>query len=154
MSNSRRIVGIAMALSILLPLSSHAADPVQAIEQRLRQWTEDFNAGRVDRLCDLFAPDLIANYRGQPEKSFDSLCTALREDITNGPRAFHYALELNEIMVSGDMAMVRLIWHLTVTDRETGETFESADRGIDIFRLQPDGEWRIARYIAYEIEDE
>ena len=154
MSNSLRVVAIAIAFSILLPLSSRAADPAQAIEQRLRQWTEDFNAGRVDRLCDLFAPDLIANYRGQPEKSFDSLCTALREDITSGPRSFHYALELNEIMVSGDMAMVRLIWHLTVTDRETGRTFETADRGIDIFRLQPDGEWRIARYIAYEIEDE
>jgi len=25
---------------------------------------------------------------------------------------------------------------------------------MDIFRLQPDGQWRIARYIAYEIGDE
>ena len=57
-------------------------------------------------------------------------------------------------MVSGDMAAVRLIWHLTVKDTETGETFKSSDRGIDVFRLQPDGKWRIARYIAYEVEDE
>ena len=147
-------VAAAVAFCLAMPARPYAADPAQAIEQRLRQWTEDFNAGRADRLCDLFAPDLIANYRGQPEKSFDSLCTALQEDLTTGPRDFRYDLELNEIMVAGDMAMVRLIWHLTVTDRETGETFQSADRGIDIFRLQPDGQWRIARYIAYEIEDE
>jgi steroid delta-isomerase len=148
------VVGLLASLHLLGPAASRAEDAAQAIEQRLRTWTEDFNAGRVDKLCDLFAPDLIANYCGQPEKSFDSLCDALQTDLIGGPREFRYDLELNEVMVSGDMAAVRLIWHLTVTNKETGETFESADRGIDIFRLQPDGKWRIARYIAYEIEDE
>ena len=148
------LVGLLSSLHLLDPAGSRAGDAAQAIEQRLRDWTEDFNSGRVDRLCDLFAPDLIANYRGQPEKSFESLCSALQTDLTGGPREFRYDLELQEIIVSGDMAAVRLIWHLTVKNAETGETFESADRGIDIFRLQPDGKWRIARYIAYEIGDE
>lgn len=142
------------SLAVLSPDAPRAEDAAQAIEQRLRDWTADFNAGRVDTLCDRFTPDLIANYRGQPEKSFDSLCAALQSDLAGGPRDFRYDLELQEIMVSGDMAAVRLIWHLTVTNKETGETFKSADRGIDIFGLQPDGKWRIARYIAYEIEDE
>jgi len=148
-----RLAAIAILswLTVLTPAPLPAGDAEEAIERRLEQWTEDFNAGRTDRLCDLFAPDLIANYRGQPEKSFDSLCTALQRDLSGGPRAFRYELELQEIMVAGDMAVVRLIWHLTVTDRATGETSESADRGIDIFRRQPDGAWRIARYIAYEI---
>jgi ketosteroid isomerase-like protein len=149
------VVGALSALHILTPVSPRAEDTAaREIEQRLRQWTEDFNAGRTDRLCDLFAPDLIANYRGQPEKTYESLCTALRTDIAGGPRTFHYALDLQEILVSGDMAAVRLIWRLTVTDRKTGGSVESADRGIDIFARQPDGQWRIARYIAYEIADE
>jgi hypothetical protein len=33
-----------------------------------------------------------------------------------------------------------------------GATFQSSDRGIAIFRLQPDGKCRIVRYIDYEIE--
>lgn len=145
-------VALAAVLTMLYTAAPRAADDAAAIEQRLRQWTEDFNADRVEALCDLFAPDLIANYRGQPEKSFDSLCSTLQRDATAGPHDFRYALELNEIMVSGDMAVVRLIWHLTVTDRETGAAVTSSDRGIDIFRRQPDGQWRIARYIAYEME--
>lgn len=145
-------VAVATVVIMLTATSARAGDDAVAIEQRLRQWTEDFNAGRVDKLCDLFAPDLIANYRGQPEKSFDSLCASLQRDLSAGPRQYRYALELNEIMVSGDMAVVRLIWHLTVTDKATGKAVTSSDRGIDVFRRQPDGKWRIARYIAYEME--
>ncbi len=148
------VVGFLASLHLLSPTAPRAESAAQAIEQRLRGWTTDFNAGRVGKLCDLFAPDLIANYRGQPEKSFDSLCEALQTDLSGGQREFHYDLELQEVLVSGDMAAVRLIWRLTVKDKQTGATFETADRGIDIFRMQPDGKWRIARYIAYEIEDE
>jgi ketosteroid isomerase-like protein len=149
------LIGLLTGLHLLAPPAPRAEETAQrAIEQRLQDWTDDFNTGRVDKLCDLFAPDLIANYRGQPEKTYESLCAALQTDLTGGSRQFSYRLELNEIIVSGDMAAVRLIWHLTVKDRATGETFNSADRGIDIFRRQPDGKWRISRYIAYEIEDE
>ena len=73
------------SLAVLSPDAPRAEDAAQAIEQRLRDWTADFNAGRVDTLCDRFTPDLIANYRGQPEKSFDSLCAALQSDLAGGP---------------------------------------------------------------------
>ncbi len=147
-----RRIAVAAVVITLTATAPRAGDDAAAIEQRLRQWTEDFNAGRVDKLCDLFAPDLIANYRGQPEKTFDSLCASLQRDLSAGPRDYRYALELNEIMVSGDMAVVRLIWHLTVTNKATGKAVTSSDRGIDVFRRQPDGKWQIARYIAYEME--
>lgn len=145
-------VALATVVVTVYAGAPRAGDNAAAIEQRLRQWTEDFNAGRSQAVCDLFAPNLIANYRGQPEKNFDALCSGLRQTLTTGQRDYRYALELNEIIVSGDMAVVRLIWHLTVTDKKTGATTTSSDRGIDVFRLQPDGRWRIVRYIAYEME--
>ncbi|MDJ0513266.1 MAG: SgcJ/EcaC family oxidoreductase [Methyloceanibacter sp.] len=143
---------VATVVVMLDAVALRAGDDVAAIEQRLRQWTDAFNADQVEAVCDLFAPNLIANYRGQPEKNFDTLCSGLQRALTTSQRDHRYALELNEIMVSGDMAVVRLIWHLTVTDKETGEMMTSSDRGIDVFRRQPDGQWRIVRYIAYEME--
>ncbi len=145
-------VAVATVVMMLYTVAPRAGDDAAAIEQRLRQWAEDFNAGRVEAVCDLFAPDLIANYRGQPEKSFDALCSGLRQSLATDQRDYRYALELNEVMVSGDMAVVRLIWHLTVTDKKTGAAETSSDRGIDVFSLQPDGQWRIVRFIAYEME--
>ncbi|MFC3227626.1 YybH family protein [Marinibaculum pumilum] len=120
-----------------------------AIRKRLEDWTADFNAGRADRVCDLFAPDLRANYRGQPEKRFGTLCPALKDALADERLAYRYELDLHEILVDQDMAAVRLTWHLTVTDRASGTSEHSSDVGLDIFRRQPNGTWRIARFIAY-----
>lgn len=125
--------------------------PEAAIEQRLRDWTEAFNSGRADGVCDLFSHALVAYYRGQPEKRYGPLCDALREAVAkDGPRTFRYVPEIEEILVSGDLATVSLLWHLTVRDRATGTETRSTDRGLDVFRREADGAWRIVRYIGYE----
>ncbi|WP_421726363.1 hypothetical protein [Bauldia sp.] len=59
-------VVVALGVMTLHAAGLRAADDAAAIEQQLRQWTEDFNAGRVEALFALVAPDLIANYRGRP----------------------------------------------------------------------------------------
>ncbi len=100
------VVGFLASLHLLSPTAPRAESAAQAIEQRLRGWTTDFNAGRVGKLCDLFAPDLIANYRGQPEKSFDSLCDALPTHLSGGQRDFHYDLELQAALFSVALAPV------------------------------------------------
>lgn len=155
----RRTVRLGMlsaaALFVLgAPLAADDEASRRAIEARLEAWTEDFNARRIDQVCDLFAPDLRSNYRGHPENTYETQCAGLNEALSRDDQTYAYALDLQEIMVSGDMAAVRLVWHLTVTDTATGEEFHSSDRGLDVFQLQPDGQWRIARFIAYEIEDE
>ncbi len=59
------------------------------------------------------------------------------------------ALDLREIIVSGDLAVVRLAWTLTVT-LPTGQVVKSVEPGMDVLRKGPDGQWKIIRYIAYE----
>jgi hypothetical protein len=44
-------------------------DAESAIPATLEACTSDFNAGRRDRLCDLFARDLIADFPGAPQQS-------------------------------------------------------------------------------------
>lgn len=41
---------------------------------------------------------------------------------------------------------MRLAWTLTVTPGD----IKAVDTGVDIFRKEGDGRWRIIRYIAYE----
>ena len=114
-------------------------------------WTDAFNAGRADRICDLFAPDLRYDYRGFPERGFDDVCRLLRASLGDRTRSYRYALLIKEILVAGDLAVVRLVW--TLTARPAGATDGgqvSHEPGLDVFRRGPDGNWRIARYIAYE----
>jgi ketosteroid isomerase-like protein len=107
----------------------------------------DFNARRTDKVCDLFAPDLPADFRRQPERNYLELCALLKRSLAE--QRFSYALDLKEVQVFGNLAIVRLVWTLTVKSEDGSET-TSAEPGLDVFRKQADGKWQIIRYMAYE----
>ena len=129
--------------------SAQPNDRVEAtIRAALTKWTSDFNARDASRICDLFAPDLRYDYRGFPERDHTALCALLKQSLTDRTRSFTYTLDIKEIMVSGDVAVVRLVWTLKTTVASKVE--ETKEPGLDVFRRQPDGSWKIVRYIAYE----
>jgi uncharacterized protein (TIGR02246 family) len=118
------------------------------IRSALESWRAAFNDRDEHRVCDIFAPDLVANYQGAPERDYASLCellqTAVQDPVTN----YHYVLNVNEILVYGETAIVRLVWTLEIEkDGAPKETVE--ETAVDIFRHQADGSWKISRYLAY-----
>jgi uncharacterized protein (TIGR02246 family) len=142
-----RTVGLTL-LWLAAGQTAALADTAEDIRARLEQWTEDFNAGRADAVCDLFSAEAIANYRGQPERGYDAICALLKTSLADTSRSFRYALDLREIIVEGDLAVVRLIWTLSIAPQNA----TAVEPGMDIFRKEADGAWRIIRYMAYEAE--
>ena len=138
----------------LLIAATAAAQPAgeaeTAIRNALSRWTNDFNAGGAARICDLFAKDLLYDYRGFSERDYESLCSQLRRSLADQTKKFTYSLDIKEIMVAGDLAVVRLVWTLKVTVPGAANAVETKEPGLDVFRRQPDGSWKIVRYIAYE----
>jgi len=150
----RARIGAAVALAtVLLPLSSNgpvlAGDAAMEVKSALTQWMEDFNAGKTERICDLFAADVRADYRGYPTRDHQAVCDLLIKSLTDSTRAFSYALDIKEVLIFGDVAVVRLVWTLTIKEKD-GREFKSVEPGMDIFRRQADGSWKIVRYMAYE----
>ena len=45
---------------------------------------------------------------------------------------------------------MRLVWTLKVTSPDSSTATETGEPGLDVFRRQPDGRWKIIRNIAYE----
>jgi steroid delta-isomerase len=127
-----------------------AGDAESQIRAALSQWTADFNRRDASRICDLFAPDLRYDYRGFPERDYNALCGLLKRSLSDGARTFTYALDIKEIIVSGDLAVVRLVWTLSLTTANSATPVVTREPGLDVFRKQPDGSWKIVRYIAYE----
>jgi ketosteroid isomerase-like protein len=134
-------------LSVGAPVPAHA-DPAADIRAALIQWKDDFNAGRADRVCALFAPDLRANVRGVPERDYATLCDLLQRSLNDRAKHYTYALDIKEIRVWGDVAVVRLVWTLTISQSGVGTV--SVEPGMDIFARQPDGAWKITRFMAYQ----
>ena len=137
--------------AVSTPASAQPADAAEtAIRAALAQWTSDFNGRDASRICDLFAKDLRYDYRGFPERGYDALCSLLHKSLADRTKRFVYSLDIREIIVSGDLAIVRLIWTLEVTVPGAATAVESKEPGLDVFRRQPDGSWKIVRYIAYQ----
>lgn len=152
-----RLAPMLAALLLAWTALSSGASPAVAdtgaraeIAAALRQWMADFNAGRADTVCDLFARSLRVDYRGQPERGYAAQCALLRRSLADRTRAYAYALAVKEIRVWGDVAIVRLTWTLTVRQRDSGRETRSVEPGLDVFHRQKDGRWRIIRYMAYE----
>lgn len=118
------------------------------IRSALDKWRSAFNDRDGRHVCDLFAPDLIANYQGQPERDFAALCQLLRSSVQDTERTYRYSFHIDEILVFGATAVVRLIWTLEI-DKNGAAKDVIEEPAIDIFRQQSDGDWKISRYLAF-----
>jgi len=80
--------GCAIILTATIPPARADDDTSRAeISAALTQWTDDFNAGRADKVCDLFARDLRADFRGQPERGMtrSAACCSARWPMARAP---------------------------------------------------------------------
>jgi steroid delta-isomerase len=124
------------------------ADPETAIRGALEQWRQDFNARKADHICDLFATELLYDFQGLPEQNYTLLCDRLHKALASETPNITYGLRIKEVIVSGELAIVRLTWISTVTAAD-GTRDTDDEQGLDVFARQTDGSWRIIRYIAY-----
>src|SRR6202162_4195095 len=87
---------VAGVLAMLLGAShaSAANDDSAAVQNQIRvaleKWKLGFNAGDAAQVCTLFAPDLISNFRGQPEDTYNSLCANMQAALTDPAKTYHY----------------------------------------------------------------
>lgn len=149
-------VALRLAVACLVSLaaaSAALADPradEQAIAARLYQWAAAFNARDAAGSCDLFAPDLISTVPGALHADRDAVCARLAALLAKPGLRLRYSPDIQEIIVSGDTAVVRLVWTLTLDAGAVRHTRQEA--GMDVFRRQPDGRWSIVRFMAFDIE--
>jgi steroid delta-isomerase len=137
-------------LMLAAPLRLAAAESAESeIRDAFKRWTADFNAGRADGACQLFSTDLRYDFRGYPERDYADICSRMHRSLSDKSKTYTYAFDIREIIVSGDLAVVRLVWTLTVT-LGNGQQVVSTEPGMDVLRKGPDGAWKIVRYIAYE----
>jgi ketosteroid isomerase-like protein len=94
----------------------------------------------------VWAPDLVGWYPGQPD---DTYAKEMKRAATFRPRTAptRSEVEVVEVMVSGRMAVVRDVWRFT-TGSGTRDSSVALVRGFEVWTLQPDSQWKIARWIS------
>lgn len=132
-----------LILLLLITFSSAFASE-QEITRLLEKWPQDFNAKNLEAACNLFAPDLIASYPGTPDRNYEGMCHTLKNAFYKN--LTYEAPNIEQIIIQGDIAVVRLIWTL-----KTNEGSEQ-EKGLDVFKRQKDGTWKIAISYAYPLK--
>src|SRR5215469_5307715 len=88
---------VAAAVVAAPPEPSGAAETRAAPESEIRaaieNWRSAFNARDEQRVCDLFAPDIVANYQGEPERDYTSLCEMLRSGLRDSGTTYLYSVK-------------------------------------------------------------
>lgn len=150
---ARRAIILLLAIPLIagaLPARADRAADRAAITARLQAWAAAFNARDARGACDLFARDLISMVPGSPPAGRNTVCQRLAAALARPDPRLRYSPDICEIIVSGDIAVVRLFWTLTAERNGTRET--SSEAGMDLFRRQPDGTWSIIRFLSFPVE--
>jgi uncharacterized protein (TIGR02246 family) len=134
--------GALVALALVTACGA-AHDPARAVRATLEQWPRDWNARDVGAVCGLFAPDVILTFPGGPDRDHAAMCGGFAATFARTDRTYRYdAPAIEEIVVDGDMAAVRLTWTLRITGDGVPEVVER-ERGLDVLQRQADGSWKI-----------
>jgi len=128
-------------------ISADGGDPKNEIRQALVKWSQDFNDKNVPAVCSLFAPDLVAQYPSVPDRNYSEMCRHFKEVLSDPSKKYSYSPpQIHSMLVDGNLAVVRLVWVLK-TPTET-----IAENGLDVFRRQQDGSWKISISYAYPLQ--
>jgi ketosteroid isomerase-like protein len=141
------LFGVALLIASGLAGAHPAADNAAAEKQiraALADWVEAANRGDYKAALDVWAPDLIGWSPDGPDDSYAREAAGARGP--SGPVNTTYALTINEVIVDGSLAVVRDTWTQT-TRQDSGPDKVATFRSYEVWRRQPNGTWKISRWI-------
>ena len=129
------------------PHARAAGDKVDA-ERRIRaalaDWVAAANRGDYTGAMAVWAPDLVGWAPTGPDDSYARELGYSK--LPPQPVRTTYALTINEVIVDGSLAVVRDTWTQT-TKQDAGADQRATFRSFEVWRRQPDGAWKISRWI-------
>jgi uncharacterized protein (TIGR02246 family) len=152
MRNARRIAVLALVLSLSAASSAGAyslndADRIQALRS---SWEDSVNFSDLQGLLSLYADGaVLLPVGGAPVLGRESIAGWHARWYAGAD--VHYELDAGELRLDGLLASENWAAVVTLTprtDRDTGigcDPMQFTQRGVRVYRKDPDGEWRIDR---------
>lgn len=127
------------------PVADTAADEA-AIRANTDRFLAAFNAADVAAIGELYASDVVQMRPiGDDLVGHDALLQALTEFFDEYDA--QQSAVVDEVVVSGDIAIARGSWQVTQTPKAGGDTEERTGRWMVVSQRQDDGSWKGWRWI-------
>ena len=121
-----------------------------AVRARLAEWVRQTNAGDQAGAREVWAPGMVGWFPGASVFSDSAAYLAAGTTRSSGlpPARPTFAIVVDDIVASGSVVVVHDVW---TEKRELGtppRAVQRVIRGSELWRCQPDGRWRITRYVS------
>jgi hypothetical protein len=119
-----------------------------AVRARLAEWVRQANANDGPGMNEVWAPGMVGWFPRAPLFTDSAAFAAAGVSrTTSGPPPSTYELVIDDLVASGPAVVVHDIWTQTRLLPERKKA-KRVIRGSELWRCQPDGKWRIARYVS------
>jgi len=123
---------------------------VRAVRARLAEWVRQANANDRDGMREVWATAAVGWFPRAP--LFTDSAAAAAAGLPPSPDApdvrTTFAVTIDDVVASGPVVVVHDVWTEARVFPKAGKTVERAIRSSELWRCQPDGRWRIARYVS------
>ena len=134
---------VAVACAPAEPKATTTGPDVEAIRTWLEQVTAAVNAESTEAILALYADDAVFSPPDAPPLDIDQLRSLY--DILFTENTFQFTTEALDVVVSGDLAVLRASYDETVTPRGAGDSVHNSGSWLIVLRKQADGSWKLWR---------
>jgi ketosteroid isomerase-like protein len=125
-----------------------------AIRASIERGARGFERGDPDSILEHYAPDVVLSYPGIPDQDYAALARGYDELRTRPVSVTATTVPtFDEILVSGDLAIVRLRWTTTIrvaaSDSSAARSATRYLRDLQAWRREKSGAWRFIRGMHY-----
>lgn len=118
-----------------------------AVRARLAAWVRQANASDRESMRDVWAPGLIGWFPRAALFSDSAAFAVARVPPPTSDVRTSFELVIDDVVVGGSIVAVHDIWTETRV-LAPGKVVRRQIRGSELWRCQPDGRWRIVRYVS------
>ena len=152
---------IATSLCVLLVACSSPPDPETArgdarqdIEQAIVGWIDAFNRQDLDAVIDGHTTDIVSSFAGEDDLvGREQLRDLYSKMFAREGGSYSFDAQIEEVEAWDDVAYVRVIWMLTWDPDEGDAYVMRQERAMELWKLDTDGSWRLARWLGYQLEE-
>jgi ketosteroid isomerase-like protein len=113
------------------------------------QTARSINAHDPDGVMAHYSKDIIVSYPGVADTTYDLFDRTYRQ-MMNPSIITRTVPTVDEIVVSGDLAMIRMQWSTTITDKASGNTSSRVAKDLQIWRREH-GSWKFYRGMWHHV---
>ncbi len=140
------LAGHSYAQSTPAPAADQQAEA--EIRKSLAAWVEATNKKDEKSANTIWVANPVGWMPAAPEFGYKAAFELAGLPPRNGGAYPTFELKIDEVAVAGALAAVHDIWTETLHFEGSDMLVKRTIRGSELWRLQPDGKWRIARYVS------